>query len=619
MKGHAGKYLRVNLSEGKVLDEPLSLDVAKDFIAGRGLGIKFLYDELAPHVDPLGEENKIILAPGLLAGTPAQSVSRWLACTKSPQTGCYARSSCGGDFGAWIKFAGYDFLLIEGKSEHPVYLYVTPEGARLEDARELWGQDTAKTQDRLIRTYGKSTRTAAIGPAAENMVKYAAIVSGRRTASRCGVGTVMASKKIKAVAINAKRHVNLHDPEGFGELVKEQVRIMRASEDFAYNKKYGTTEGAITRNVLGVYPVKNFRSGQLENYERLGPDQYREMRIGEFGCYNCPMRCGKIHRVTEGPYAGAESEGPEYESYWSFSGPIDSTNIEATVAADQLCDDLGLDTISTGGTIGFAFELYEKGILTKEDTDGLDLYYGNHEAMLTLIRKIGNREGLGDILAEGTARAAKTIGKGADYYTMQSKGLELAGYEPRGLKATGFGYATSNIGGSHGNGSLAFQEWGMPVPRAVDRFTEDDKADIVIFNQNRAGMEVGVVCAFAFSCGDWYPKLFGKMLKAATGIDEFADWDYLNRVGERVWNLDRAFNVRDGFDRRHDTLPQRVQTEPLHTGKADGEGQMVRTLDQFLDEYYRLRGWTENGIPARQKLKELGLDHVIKDMEPFWI
>ena len=618
MKGYAGKFLRVNLSEGTLVDEPLPLEVVKDFIAGRGFGIKYLYDELAPDVDPLGEENKLILATGVLTGTQAQSVSRWLACTKSPLTGCYARSCCGGDFGAWMKFAGYDFILIEGKSEKPVFLVINSSGSELKDAGELWGKDTVQTQDWLNERYGKATRTACIGPAAEKLVRYAAIVSGRRTAGRCGTGTVMGSKGLKAVAIRAKRNLDLYDPEGFADLVKEQVKIMKASKDYAYNKALGTTEGAITRNVLGVYPVRNFRYGQEEGYEQLGPELYRKIRIGEFGCYSCSMRCGKIHHVTSGPYAGALSEGPEYESYWAFSGPIDSTNLEATVAADQLCDDLGMDTISTGNTIGFAYELFEKGIIDTHDTDGLELTYGNHAAMISLIKKIGHREGFGDILAEGTVRAAKRIGKGAEVYAMQSKGLELPGYEPRGLKATGFGYATSNIGGSHGNGSLAFQEWGMPVPRAVDRFTEEDKADIVIFNQNRAGLEVGVVCVFAFRCGDWYPKLFGRMLKAVTGIEEFADWDYLSRVGERVWNLDRAFNVRDGFDRRHDTLPKRVQTEPLHTREAGGEGEMVRKLDAFLDEYYRLRGWTTIGIPTREKLKELGLGFVVKDMENFW-
>jgi aldehyde:ferredoxin oxidoreductase len=393
---------------------------------------------------------------------------------------------------------------------------------------------------------------------------------------------------------------------------------MKASSDYGYNKSFGTTEGAITRNVLGVYPVRNYRSGQLEGYERMGPEAFRRMRVADVGCYNCSIRCGKVHVVPDGPYAGARSEGPEYESYWAFSGSIDSTSVEATIAADQLCDDLGLDTISTGVTIGLAYELYEKGIITKADTDGLELTYGNHGAMIALINKIGRREGFGDVLAEGSLKAARLIGKGAEAYAMQSKGLELAGYEPRGLKATGFGYATSTIGGSHGNGSLAFQEWGMPVPRAVDRFTEEGKADIVIHNQNGAALEVGIVCAFAFGCGDWFGRLFPQMLVAATGIEEFGDWGYLRKAGERIVNLDRAFNARDGFDRRHDTLPARFQTEPLHTGKAPGEGQMVRSLDRFLDEYYRLRNWTRGGIPTREKLEELGLGDVVKDMAPFW-
>ncbi|HJX13470.1 MAG TPA: aldehyde ferredoxin oxidoreductase C-terminal domain-containing protein, partial [Dehalococcoidales bacterium] len=460
MKGYAGKLLRVDLSAGTVKDEPLPERVARDFIAGRGFGIKYLYDELSPNIDPLGEKNKLILATGVLTGAPAQSVARWVACTKSPQTGAIARACAGADFGAWMKFSGYDFILIEGMAEKPAYLYISPEGARLEDAAALWGQDTAYTQDWLVAKYGRDVRTACIGPAAENLVRFSSIVTGRRTASRCGVGTVMGSKKLKAVAIKARRTLYLHDPEGFGQLAREQLAIMRASKEYDYNREFGTTEGAISRNDLGIYPVRNFRYGQLEDYRKLGPGEYRKMRVGDFGCYSCSIRCGKIHEVTEGPYAGAKSEGPEYESYWAFSGPIDSTDIGATVAADQLCDDLGMDTISTGNAIGFAYELYEKGIITRKDTDGLELTYGNHAAMVALVRKIGRREGFGDILAEGTLRAARRIGKGAEQYAMQSKGLEFPAYEPRGVKATGFGYATSTIGGSHGNGSLAFQEWG---------------------------------------------------------------------------------------------------------------------------------------------------------------
>ena len=617
MKGYAGKFLRVNLSTGTVKDEPLPLPVAMDFVAGQGFGIKYLYDELKPGIEALGEQNKLLLVPGVLAGTQAQGVARWDACTKSPATGGFAKSCCGGDFGAWIKFAGYDFVILEGQAAQPVYLYIGPEGVQLKDAGGLWGLDTVETQARLTHQHGSDVRSACIGIAGENLVKFAAIVSGRRTASRCGVGTVMGSKRLKAVAIKAKRNINLCHPEEFSRLVKEQIKIMRASWEYKKNQEYGTTDGAVTRNNIGAYPVRNNRYGELEGYEKLGPEIYKQYRVEHAGCYSCSVRCGKVHVVADGPYAGARSEGPEYESYWAFSGPVANTNIEATIAADQLCDDLGLDTISTGNTVGFAYELYEKGIINQSDTDGLELNYGNHAAMINLIKKIARREGFGNILAEGTLRAAKQIGKGAEAYAMQVKGLELAGYEPRALKGTGFGYATSTIGGSHTHGSLMFQEFGMPVPRPVDRFTEEGKADIVIFNQNNDALEVGIACGFAAMCGDWNRRLFPKMLEAATGIKEFSDWGYLEKAGERIWNLERAFNVREGFDRKQDTLPQRLQTEPLHTLKAQGEGQVVRTLDKFLDEYYHLRGWTSNGIPTRDKLRQLGLEYVIEEMEPF--
>jgi aldehyde:ferredoxin oxidoreductase len=617
MKGYAGKYLRVNLSSGTAVDEPLALTLAMDYIAGQGFGIKYLYDELKPGIDALGERNKLLLLPGVLAGTHAQGMARWDVCTKSPATGCFAKACSGGDFGAWIKFSGYDFILIEGKAEKPVYLYISPEGVQVRDASEIWGQDTVFTQDWLSHQHGDSVRTACIGIAGERLVKYAAIVSGRRTASRCGVGTVMGSKLLKAVAIKAKRNLDLYDPEGYNRLVREQIEIMRSSWEYRKNHEYGTTDGAITRNSIGAYPVRNNRSGELADYEQLGPEVFKKYRIKHAGCYSCFVSCGKVHVVPDGPYAGARSEGPEYESYWAFSGPIDSANIEATIAADQLCDDLGLDTISTGNTIGFAFELYEKGLISRSDTDGLELNYGNHAAMITLIKKIARREGIGDILAEGTLQAARKIGRGAEAYAMQVKGLELAGYEPRALKGTGFGYATSTIGGAHTHGALMFQEFGMPVPRPVDRLTEEDKADIVIFNQNNDGLEVGIACGFASMCGDWYRRLFPQMLVAATGIQEFGDWGFLAKVGERIWNLERAFNVREGFDRRQDTLPQRFQIEPLRTIKAPGDGQMLRTLEKFLDEYYRLRGWTRRGIPSREKLQQLGLDFAVKDMLPF--
>jgi aldehyde:ferredoxin oxidoreductase len=613
MTAIAKKVLRINLSNRKVAEEPIPEPILRDFIGGRGLGVNFLYRELAPNTDPLGEHNKLMLINGPLTGTSAQAVSRWMVCTKSPQTGTYTKSCAGADFGAWMRFAGYNLIIIEGKAEKPVYIQLTKDACQINPADELWGKDTVETQEWLLQAHGTNTRVACIGPAGEKLVRYAAIVTKRRTASRSGVGAVMGSKNLKAIAINAQREVEVHDPDTFKQLVKDQIAQMQASKGYHHHSEVGTSDTHDITNPLGIYPVRNFRYGQQTDYQKLSAEEYRKFRTGSFGCYSCSSVCGQHTQVTSGPYAGAQSDGPEYETIWAFSGPIDSNNIEATIAADQLCDDFGLDTISTGNNIGFAYELYEKGIITKDDTDGLELTYGNHSAMIALIKKIAKREGFGNILAEGVMRAAATIGKGAEAYAIHIKGLEPAAYEPRGSKCLGFNYATSNIGASHGYGYALQEVFGLPFPRAVDRFGEEENADIVVFNQNNGATgEVGVACVFAR--GWMAPGLFEKMLVAATGIEEIADPTYLRRVGDRIVNLERAFNVRDGFRRKDDTFPKRMLTEPLHTGSAPGEGQMIRNLDKFLDRYYEIRGWTPEGVPTPKKLNELGLSYVIKDM-----
>ena len=608
------KGLKINLSDREIKEEPVSEKVANDFIGGRGFGIYYLYRDVLPNTDPLGADNKLLLVTGPLAGTNAQAVSRWMVCTRSPLTGAFARSVCGADFGAWMRFAGYDFIMVEGKAENPVYLHLSDNTCQIKDADELWGKDTSETQEWLIQRYGRNTRVACIGPAGERLVRYAAIASARRTASRCGTGTVMGSKNLKAIAISAQRNVRLHDPDTFKQLVKEQIKLMQESKAYHHHTDVGTTTTHDITNPLGIYPVRNFRYGQQNGYEKLSGEEYRKFRTGNFGCYSCSARCGKIHHVSSGPYAGSHSEGPEYETIWAFSGPMDNTNIEATIAADQLCDDFGMDTISTGNAIGFAYELYEKGILTGQDTDGLELSYGNHSAMIELIKKIGRREGIGNVLAEGVMRAAAMIGKGAESYAIHVKGLEPPAYEPRGAKCLGFNYATSNIGASHGYGYAPQEVFGSPIPRPVDRFAEEENADIVIYNQNsRATGEVGICCSFAGLWG-WIPQLLHKMLFAATGIDQIADPGYLRSLGDRIVNLERAMNVRNGFRREHDRLPERFLKEPLHTGTAPGEGQMIRAMDKFLERYYQLRGWTSEGIPSSQKLNDLGLSFVLKDM-----
>jgi aldehyde:ferredoxin oxidoreductase len=609
---NTGKILRVNLSSGKISTEVVPEKIAEDFVGGRGYGIRYLYDEITPGTDPLGEKNKLLILTGPLAGTTAQAVSRWMVCTRSPQTGAFARSVCGADFGAWLKFTGYEIIIVEGKADKPVYLHLTPESCQIMDARDIWGKDTRVTQEWLNNQHGKNTRTACIGPAGENLVKYAAVVSDRRTAGRCGTGAVMGSKNLKAVAVTARRKTWLYDESAYNALAKEQVNIIRNNGSFQNHKEWGTTNTQDITNTIGIYPVRNFRYGQAIDYKKLFGAEYRKLRVGDMGCYSCAARCGKVHHVTAGVYAGAHSEGPEYESIWAFSGPIESNDIEATIAADQICDDMGLDTISTGSTIGFAYELYEKGLLKKSDTDGLELVYGKNEPMIALIKKIAMRQGIGDLLAEGTKRVAAKIGHDSDVYAINVKGLELPAYEPRGAKSQGYNYATASIGASHCYGYAAQDIFGSPEPHPTDRFDEGN-ADVVIFNQDgTAFRESGIACGFS---GGWgWVKLFGKMVAAARGINKYTEDGCLNKVGERMFNLERAFNVREGFGRKDDTLPKRILTEPLHTREAQGEGQIVSHRDEFMDKYYQLRGWTKEGIPTAAKLKGLDLDFAVKDM-----
>jgi len=605
------KFLKVDLTTGEFKTENIDERILTDFIGGRGLGNYYLYRDLEAGVDPLGEKNKLLLLTGPLAGTGALSSSRWMAMTKSPLTGGFAKAVGGADFAAWLAWTGYSFIEISGKAKKPSYIHYQDGSWRILDAAEIWGKEVSQTQEILQQKHGKDTRAACIGPAGEKLVRFASIFSDRRSASRCGVGTVMGSKNLKAVAINTKRNVQLHDAETFRKLIKEQSAAYQNSPGFKSHSEWGTTDTQRTTNMLGIYPVKNFRYGRLENYESILGPEYRKLRTGEFGCYACPARCGKAHTVTSGPYAGYKSDGPEYESIWCFTGPIASNNIEASIAADSLCDEMGIDTITAGNCVGFAFELFEKGIITKADTGGLELKYGDHAAMMTLLKQMGHREGFGNILAEGTRRAAEIIGKDASKYAIHCKGMEPPAYEPRGAKNMGFNYATSNVGASHVYGYGAQDVWGAPFPRKVNRFDEGN-ADVVVYNQDRAAMnEVGIICSCSAGWG-WVPEIFGKLLAAATGIPQCADPEYLAKVGTGILNMDWAVNMREGFGRNDDFLPERMLKENLIVDGVPVEAARVRDMDGFLDRYYDIRGWTSNGAPTAAKIKELGLDYVIK-------
>jgi len=606
--GYTVRILRVNLSTNAIEEELVPEETMVHFIGGRGLGINQLYKELRPGIEPLSPDNKLLLVVGPLAGTGGLAFSRWIAMSKSPLTGTYFRSLGGGDFGAWLSFTGLQMILLEGKATKPTYLYIEGNKRELRDAGDLWGKGTIETQKRLKASHGDGTRVACIGPAGEKLVRFASIASEHRHAGRGGMGAVMGSKNLKAVAIKARRKTIVPWPQEFKAITREQSNDMKGQKAIDNASKYGTSDRVDITNTLGIFPVRNFRQGIMVGWKAISLEEYDNLKAGSQGCYACPVRCGQIRNVKRGSYSASTSYGTEYETIWAFSGTTGCSDIGATIAADSLCDDLGIDTISTGNALGFAWELFERGILTKEDTDGLSLKYGDPEVMLEMVRRIGNRDGFGDILAEGTKRAAAQIGKEAKAYAMQVKGLELPGYDPRGAKRLGLGYITSNIGGSHTIAYVTQELVGTRYPRPVDRFADTGDADITKLTQDTtAWQETGIGCIFVIPM--LRARLFARMLVSATGVVQFGEPGYLFRVGERIYNLERAFNVREGFSREDDIFPQRFTTEPLEKA-GPSEGQMIRKPEVLLDQYYQARGWDSNGIPTPGKLAELGLEDI---------
>jgi len=610
------RLLRVNLSSGAIVEEDIPQKVAEAYVGGRGFCAKYLYDEVPPGIDPLSRENKLLLGTGPLAGTSGQSLSKWMAVTKSPLTGTFTRSVGGADFGAWLKWAGFEFIIIEERAAKPAYLHIEDGKYAIRDATAIWGKTTSETEAYLKQVHGPKARIACIGPAAERLVRYAGIFSERRSASRGGTGTVMASKNLKAVVIEADQRETMMNPGEFKKLVQQQEKGYKEGLGFDEFCEYGTVLGVDIFLSMGAYPVRNFRFGQLEGHEKISFARYGEITQEHVGCYNCLLKCGKVRRIPSGPHAGITSKGPQYETVWAFTGPTGCTSLEATVFADHMCCELGLDSISTGNAIGFAYELFEKGILTTEDTDGLVLNHGDHEPMLKLVEKIGLREGVGDILAEGVKRAADRIGKGAEEYAMHVKGQEMPAYDPRARKTEGMNYALSNVGANHCYG-YAGQEIGNPRPRLVDPVADEGKGDIVKYNHDfLAAIELTGCCMFPAHNLEFFGlDLLAKMLAAALGVPQFGSADYLWHAGEKVYNLERCFNIREGLTRKDDTLPKRMYTEPLQGGLRDGE--VIRKPDTIIDEYYDARGWDRNGIPTKAKLAKLGLEELDKDIAKF--
>lgn len=619
--GYMGKVLRVNLTTKKITTEELPYPIAKDYMGGSGFGVKYLFDEVPPDVDPLSPENKLIFANGPLAGTSAPCASRISVTTKSPLTGAVGMSLSGGYFPVELKFAGYDVLIIEGKSEEPVYLVIKDDIVGIRSAKKIWGLDTFDTQVILKQELKEqNARIACIGPAGENLSKMACIINEKRAFGRKGVGTVMGSKNLKAIAVRGTNQVPIADEEAFKKARTFMLGKMKESPVlYPEFSKFGTPMLVEATSALGIFPSENYRTtGEKSYVEGLGGEASLSRKKGSERCSGCPVGCSQLKLARgDNKYAGASSD-PEYETYYSFGGETGVDNLDSVIYADQLCDKLGLDTMSVGVTIGFAMELFERGILTLEDTKGVELKFGNDKAMIDLIKDIAYKtDGLGALLADGTKIASKKIGEGSEAYAMNIKGLELPAYDPRGAKAHGLNYATAYTGADHNRGYAIQEIFGVPFPKAVDRFEIKGKGELTKWNQDIrcATTDCPAMCGFLIdmAMNAVAQKNTADMVTSASGVI-FTPED-VEKVGERVNNIARIYNISAGFTRDDDTFPERILTEPIKDGGSKGHYISREDLKVMLDEYYTARNWTMDGVPTREKLEELGLKDGITKLE----
>ena len=610
------KVLRVNLTAGTCIPEPLNMEWANDYLGSRGLASKYLVEEIDPKVDALSADNKMIMSTGPLTGTMALTGGRYTVVTKSPLTGAIACSNSGGYFGAEMKFAGWDMVIFEGKSPKPVYLYLENDKAELRDATHLWGKTCWETEETIKATHQDPLiRISSIGGAGENGVLYAAIVNDlHRAAGRSGVGTVMGSKNLKAVAIRGTQGVSgIKDFPAFLAAANAGKKVLADNAVTGQGlPKYGTQVLMNVINEMGALPTRNHRDVQFEEAGRISGEAMHEKRptdgkthlVTNAACFGCTIACGRISRIDEShfsvknspKYWGA-SGGLEYEAAWALGAANGVGDLEALQYANLLCNEHGMDPISFGATVGAAMELYDLGILSKEQI-GLDAKFGSAEALCKLVEMTAHGEGFGKELGMGSGRLCAKYGR--PDLSMSVKNQEFPAYDSRGIQGMGLAYATSNRGACHLRGyTVASEVLGIPVK--TDPLVTEGKADLVKAFQDATGVfDAAGICiftSFAWTLADVQPQIQA----ACEG-----DWsmDKLNLVGERIWNMERQFNLAAGLTAKDDDLPPRLKTEPAKTGPAKG---LVNGLDKMKPEYYKVRGWTPEGVPEKATLERLGL------------
>ena len=604
MYGYNGKVLRVNLTEQSYKIEPLDEAKAKKFIGARGLGVKTFYDEVNPKVDPLSEENKLLIIGGPLTGSPMPTSGRFMVVTKAPLTGTIAISNSGGKWGAEFKNTGFDMIILEGKAKSPIYINMVDDKIEFKPADHVWGKVASETTAVLVKENDPKSKVMCIGPAGEKLSFMAAIMNDvDRAAGRGGVGAVMGSKNLKAIVVKGTGKVQVADPEKAKAVSAEKIKILR-NDPVAGNGlgTYGTNILVNIINENGVHPVRNFQKSYTTQADKIsGETLTKERLVRKNPCYRCPIACGRWVRLPDGTECG----GPEYETNWCYGSDVDCYDIDAIDIANMLCNEYGLDTISAGCTIAAAMELYEKGYIKDEEiaADGLSLKWGDTEAIIGWTKKIGLREGFGDKMADGSYRLCESYGH--PEYSMSVKKQELPAYDPRGIKGHGITYAVNNRGGCHIKGYMISPEI-LGYPEKLDRFSLDGKAAYAkVFHDLTAVIDSLGLCIFTtFGLG---AQDYVDMYNAVVGEEH--DVNSLMLAGDRIWTLEKLFNLEAGLTKEDDTLPKRLLEEPIPEGPSKGE---VWERDTLIPEYYAVRGWDENSVPTPETLKKLGLEEYIK-------
>ena len=620
-KGFAGKWLYVDLTSGRIESRELDPSLAETYLGGNGFGTRMLWEHVGPDVDPLGPDNVLVFAAGPLVGTLVPNGCRMEAVAKSPLTGIYGDANAGGTFGPELKFAGWDAVVLFGQASRPVTLAITDARAELRDAAGLWGLTTSQTEATVRREWGDPrVKVATIGPAGENHVRFASIqVTSQRSLGRCGMGAVMGSKNLKAVAVRGTGAVRVADPTRTHDLAVSFHRRLRANALYPAVSAHGTPGIISLMDPLGRFPTRNFQAGSFSGVDQINAEALESRAfVRHLGCFGCPIGCDKLHALPDGPYAGTALRSVEYETLNAFGANVHNADLDSILYANRLCDELGMDTISAGRAISFAMELWQEEILNREDTGGLALDWGDASAVLRLLPMMAHRQGFGDLLAEGVRKAAATIGRGAEQFAMHVKGMEIPAQDGRAQKSMGLAHATSNRGADHLKAFPVIDETGYPdearrrygeayLPDMASPLATRHKPFLVKDGEDFGAVVDSVgVCKSGgtFVLAELYWPDIAAALEAITGID--MPVERLKRIGERIYNLQRCYNAWHGITRADDRLPRRFSDEPSPSGNAEGQ---VIDLEPMLDEYYQLRGWDPHtGWPTGTKLRELGLD-----------